>query len=274
MKLRFVIALMLSLASPALSAQMPERPSTRVPAEELAAISARGRALAAYDRAAWQGSDAALPLLRQAPQGLLGRYVVRRTADGWEVVFGRGSASGDTFRIAYRARARGDGKFTAVRVEPVEEDTGFYARAARAQETGRRTFGPAGRPYNAVVLPVEGGEGDWWVYLLPAPTQTGIWPLGGDVRYRVSSDGRRVVEERRMHNDILESQANPDIIAGYHTAVLADRPEDSDVFLVLSRKPTFPDYIFSKTFVFRVNTDGSITPFDCRDAPVPWPFPR
>jgi hypothetical protein len=40
--------------------------------------------------------------------------------------------------------------------------------------------------------------------------------------------------------------------------VLSDVPEDSDVFCVLSRKPSMPEYVGSKTAVYVVNTDGSI----------------
>lgn len=254
-------AVLLPLASSALGAQNLERPSTRFPAAELEAISQRGRELAAYDRAAWLGTDAALPMLRAAPQGSLGLYIARNTTEGWEVVFGRLTASADTFLVVYRSVSHGD-KYTAEALTPAAADTGFYARAARALELAKADFGPVNRRYNGAVFPVVDGGGEWWVYLTPAPTQTGVWPFGGDARYRVSADGRAIVEKRRMHNGIIESRPAADAAMGYHTAVLDDRPEDSDVFLVLSRQPALPEYVMSETFIFRINTDGSITAFD------------
>jgi len=42
------------------------------------------------------------------------------------------------------------------------------------------------RPYNVAVLPAE--KGQVWVYVVPAPTKIGVWPLGGDARYLISED--------------------------------------------------------------------------------------
>jgi len=232
---------------------------------ELDAISARGRLLAEYDQAAWHGTDAVLSL-RPDPNLVRG-YLARRRADGlWEVVFGKMDAETNAFVIGYRAvqRAPGDTSYIATALYPRERDTDWYARAARALDVGRGAFGSAKRPYNAMVISAEGG--DWFVYLMPAQTQPGVFPLGGDVRYRVSEDGRTMVAQRRLHNTILEvslrhRQPGDKIEAGYHTAVLDDRPEDTDVFHVLSREPKVPEYIASKSYFFRVDVDGRITAY-------------
>ena len=55
--------------------------------------------------------------------------------------------------------------------------------------------------------------------------------------------------------------------AGFHTAVLDDRPEDTDVFLVLTRRPEVPEYVISATLYFRIDVDGTITAFDRTEAP-------
>lgn len=44
--------------------------------------------------------------------------------------------------------------------------------------------------------------------------------------------------------------------------MLDDRPEDTDVFLVLSRKPQVPEYIISQSFYFRIEVDGEIIAYD------------
>jgi hypothetical protein len=234
---------------------------------ELDAISARGRLLAEYDQAAWHGTDAVLAL--KPVDSLVRGYLARRRADGlWEVVFGKVDAKSNAFLIAYRAvqRSAGDTSYSATAVSPRESDTEWYGRAARALDVARGAFGSANRPYNAMVIPT--GEGDWFVYLVPAPTQPGVFPLGADVRYRVSQDGRTMVAQRRLHNTILQyaPTRNQDgkIQAGYHTAVLDDRPEDTDVFWVLSREPKVPEYVVSRSYFFRVDLDGRIMAYKQR----------
>lgn len=81
------------------------------------------------------------------------------------------------------------------------------------------------------------------MYVLPAQTQAGIYPLGGDERYLITADGSAIVEKRQLHKAIIE--VRPDSMpkgttpaAGYHTHVLSDVPEDTDVFHVLTRKPS------------------------------------
>jgi hypothetical protein len=232
---------------------------------ELDGISARGRLLAEYDQAAWHGTDAVLSL--RPDRNLIGGYLARRRADGlWEVVFGKMDAAGDAFVIAYRAvqRAAGDTSYIATALDPRERDAEWYARAGRALDVARAAFGSANRPYNAMAIPAS-DDGEWFVYLVPAPTRPGVFPLGGDTRYRVSQDGRTVLMQRRLHNTILEYGAGPrpegKIEAGTHTAVLDDRPEDTDVFHVLSRDPRVPEYIVSRTYFFRVDLDGRITAY-------------
>ena len=111
------------------------------------------------------------------------------------------------------------------------------------------------------MLPAE--EGQFWVYLVPAPTRSGVWPLGGDVRYLMSSDGTRVVGKRQLHNAIIEKEmpredAANKVAMGYHIHVLDDLPEDTDVFHVLSRKPAVPEIIATEHFVFQVDASGDV----------------
>jgi hypothetical protein len=113
------------------------------------------------------------------------------------------------------------------------------------------------------------GSGEWYVYLVPAPTRYGYWPLGADRRYRISADGRTIIEKRQLHNTILEygpdSQSGATRVAGSHSAVVRDGVEDTDVFFVLTRRPALPEYIASETYFFRVDSDGTITAYDRDD---------
>jgi hypothetical protein len=116
------------------------------------------------------------------------------------------------------------------------------------------------RPYNVAVLPAE--EGQTWVYLVPAPTKPNMWPLGGDVRYLISADGVKIMSKRQLHKSVIEVEPPKDKdnqqVAGMHTHVLDDIPEDTDVFHVLTRKPSVPEMVITKQFVFQVDPDGSI----------------
>jgi hypothetical protein len=175
-------------------------------------------------------------------------------------------AHSSVFLIAYRAvqRAEGDTNYSATALSPRERDAEWYARAARALDVARGAFGSVSRPYNAMVVPAS-GDGDWFVYVVPALTRVGVFPLGGDARYHVSADGRTLLAHRRLHNTVLEFGNTPKrgrtLEAGYHTAVLDDRPEDTDVFHVLSRQPRVPEYIVSQSYIFRVDVDGRISAF-------------
>ena len=74
-----------------------------------------------------------------------------------------------------------------------------------------------------------------------------------------------MLEKRQMHKTILEFNSNDNssgikkLEAGYHTHVLSNIPEDSDVFYVLNRKPSIPEYIGTQSKkIYVVQTDGTI----------------
>ena len=173
-------------------AQKPHPPS----ADELAAIAARGKLLYEYDQAAWHSTDAVKKI--GIPQGAIDRYVAQKTASGWVVMWGRFTQSQDKFLIAYEAiQSERPEVFTVKKHDPPLEDAGFYLYAARSIATARREFHGEQRPYNVAVLPAE--KGSFYVYMLPAQTVEGVYPVGGDIRYLISADGQKIVGKRRMH---------------------------------------------------------------------------
>ena len=257
------ITLVLVLLTSCLSlAEKRAKPNPLPSAAELAAITARGRNLAEYDVAAWHSSDAVVAL--KPDKTLSPFYIARKTANGWEVAFGRLSESQDRFLIVYQATQGATPiEFTVKKPDPPVEDRGFYLAAAKAIGTASRDLGKPGRAYNTYAIPAESGQ--LYVYLLPAQTVDGIYPLGGDVRYTVTPDGSEITEKRQMHKTILDFDMNDKsgkikkMEAGFHTHVLSDVPEDSDVFYVLSRKPLIPEYIGTMDKkIFVVQVDGTI----------------
>jgi hypothetical protein len=215
--------------------------------------------LAEYDTAAWHATDAVKALKPDETQ--VHRYLARKTEDGWIVVFGKLNDEQSQFRISYEATARSaDGKFRAKALKKLRVDDDFFLRAARATDTAFAAFGTPSRPYNVAALVAP--EGQWWVYLVPASTQTGVWLIGADVRYLISPDGKEIRETRRMHKEVIAPTPPPPrgatTAGGYHTHVLSDVPEDTDVYLVLSRRPRVPEFVGTRSFIYMVETNGAI----------------
>jgi hypothetical protein len=176
------------------------------------------------------------------------------------VAFGRFNEKRDKFLIAYEAsQGKNPKEFNVKKFETPKEDTGFFLATAKAIETCLSDFKGAARPYNVAVLPAASNQ--IYVYLVPAQTKEGVYPLGGDTRYLVSQDGSKIVEKRQLHISIIEFATPPElqkVEAGYHTAVLDDIPEDTDVLHVISRKPSVAEWVATKQYVFRIEPDGTI----------------
>lgn len=263
-KLTILFLLLFSCANVFAQQQQPqpqpqrEKPGTQA---ELDEITARGRALYEYDVAAWHSTDAVLAL--KPAEGSFAMYIGKKTDKGWTVAYGKFNDKRDKFLIVYEAVQGATPKeFKVTKHEKPKEDAGFYFNGAKALETALADFqnvSRPNRPYNVAVLPAPNEE--FYVYALPAQLQTGVFPLGADYRYRISKDGAKIVEKRQMHVSIIEFSTPPDMKkaeAGFHTAVLDEIPEDSDVFHVLTRTPSVPEWVISKTFVYQIAPDGSI----------------
>jgi hypothetical protein len=251
-----IILISIVLLSAVASSAQRNTPASKA---ELAEISERGKQLAEYDVAAWHATDAVLAT--KPVEGSVARYLAKKTGDGWTVVFGRLNEKRDKFLIVYEAsQSTSRTEFSVRKHEPPKEDAGFYLTAAKAIETALADFKGASRPYNVVVLPAKSGQ--VYVYAVPAQTKQGVFPLGGDARYLISQDGIKIVEKRQLHISIIEFDTSAQDVrkveAGYHVAVLDDIPEDTDVFHVLSRKPSVPQWIATKKYVYRIEPDGTI----------------
>lgn len=224
---------------------------------DLAAITERGRALAAYDQAAWHATDAVQMANPKTAQGQ--HYLARLKNQKWTVVFGYLNADKTKFLINYEAtQGNKPQSFNVTWNDPPKEDADFFLFAARALELALADFGKPTRPYNGAVLP--GGDGQLFIYLYPAQLKAGIYPLGGDVRYLVSPDGQKIVEKRQLHKTVLEAPPGKGKkpVAGLHTHVLSDVPEDTDVLHVLQQDPPMPELVGTARFIYEITADGSI----------------
>jgi hypothetical protein len=204
-----------------------------------------------------------MPSLLLSPTGVKS-LIARRTNVGWEVAAGELSMDETEFLIRQLSTPGIQlDRWAASSFDPPRSDTGYFARAARAIATSLTMFRRvADRPYIATVVPATDGPW-WWVYLYPAPTADGLWPRGGDMRFRVSTDGRVITETRRLHESITQYSARsarsssapavdrPPLVAG-------DTPEDTDVFHVLQRRPALPELMSAGRFQYRIDLDGTI----------------
>ena len=228
-------------------------------AQELMAITERGIALNEYDQAAWHAMDAVQTANPKTVEGQ--RYIAKKENGRWTVVFGKLSADKSLFQIYYEVAQQIKLQEFKVKEEtPERRDNGFYLVAATAIEVALGDFRGEKRPYNEAVLPAP--QDQLFVYVYPAQTKARVYPLGGDVRYLISSDGTKILEKRQMHKTILETPP-PDkgkkLAAGFHSHVLGDLPEDTDVFHVLTQDPRRPEIVGTAHFTYRVRTDGAIT---------------
>jgi len=248
-----VLLLAFAAASPALLGQAPEANLK----DYLAGVTDRGHLLYEYDQAAWHGTDAIFALHPDLAGGT--HYICTRTTSGWRLVFPRWDAVHQHLLITYEARETAPGKYEAHKVDPPEDAGDDLVAKERALEAAAADFQHPDRPYNTAILHAPGGN--LYVYFYPGQTKDTVWPLGGDVRYTVSPDGTRIVEKRPLHKSILDLEYDPakKTVSGFHTHVLSDVPEDTDVLYVLNRRPLIPEYVGTLGgWFFIINTDGTI----------------
>jgi hypothetical protein len=253
---RTTLPLILLALCSALFGQKAEQENKVPTAAELRAVTARGKMLAEYDVASWHATDAVQDL--KPEKGSTRYYIARKLEAGWVVVFGRLSEANDKFLTVYQAtQGTRPEFFTVKKNDPPLPSTDFYFCAAKAFESALKDLGSVSRPYNAYAIPSETGQ--LYVYLLPAQTENGIYPFGGNVRYTFTADGASLVEKRQMPKSILEFAVKKDTASGYHTHVLSLTPEDSDVFYVLTRKPSIPEYVGTlDKKIYVIQPDGTI----------------
>jgi hypothetical protein len=257
MRKRFFLFLLLLLISAAAFADKKKTESAPI----LPDVTDRGRLLYEYDQAAWHATDAVQPL--NPPREFLGMYIARKSGSGgWTVVFGHLNENRHQFLVGCEATEGPTlNQFIPKKLETPRSDTAFYLFAARAIDTALHDFRGEKRRYNVAVLPASSDQ--LYVYVMPAQTQNDVYPLGGDVRYLVSPDGNTIVDRHQMHKTIIENRgdvpkgATP--AGGYHTHILSDVPEDTDVFYVLTRKPSEPEFVVGRNRKsYEIDTEGNI----------------
>ncbi len=224
-------------------------------AAELAQITARGRALYAYDTAAAAATDAVLKLPGCAPASHGAKtpwdlYIGQPAFNGWVFDFGSLSADRATFTVLCRAVQAGPGAPTFDATRPMTPADGpFDVQAARAVLLASGDFQVVQSPQSYNYAMLRRNDGEWYVYLYPGWSDVHDHPLGGDGRYLISADGNQILERHRIHD--------------------VGVPQDTDVFDVLIRR--VPSYVSAQGHTYEIETDGSIE--DLGEGAHPSPTP-
>lgn len=237
----------------ALGAQVP----MQVPSDTLlAGISERGRLLVQYDLALRIASRLVRPVAMASDS--MNASLAHLQSDGkWIVRFGRVTAAEDTFFVRHQVAQVEADSFMVVPAPVPAAAAGEDLLALRAVRTAAKVFRGVVPNYNISVLPRSGGG--FWVYFLPAQTRSDAFTYGADARYQISANGDTILARRQMHATLMNTPARADAVAGMHTAILDDVPEDSDVFLAMARFPYKSEVIATPHYNYEIHIDGSIT---------------
>lgn len=214
----------------ATGAQTSAADSSRSKAEAL------GKALFAQDRAASLATDRLLETSGQVPHELRG-WVTLPSGEGWRVFFVQDEGGVYCTRLNVLVNEEeGAGPLRRSETcEPLTADQRAMFLARQAALSALRTR--CSDAYNTVVLPYEGKEAGWAVYLLAATQEARKVVVGGHVRVLVRDGGQGVVDYQQLSKSCLTLEMpSPDSgkqVALVVTHVLDDHPIETHVFLSL-----------------------------------------
>jgi hypothetical protein len=212
-----------------------------------------GKALYAKDRAAWLATDRLVETNGQVPSDLVG-WVTLPSGDAWRVLFVQEDGGTYCTRLSVLVDESGAGSLgRSETCEPLtaEQRSMFLARQTALAALSAR----CSDNYNTVVLPHEGAEAAWAVYLLAATQEAGKIMVGGHVRVLVDAEGVDIVDYHRLSNSCLTLDT-PSSDAGKPVALVAshvldDHPVETHVFLSLLHGLKF--YVMTESAMWSVD---------------------
>lgn len=248
---------LLLIAVPAIAQQAPPDRAA------LAEVQRLGHLLFAYDRSAVVATAAMAELFEgdiELNETDLQAYVAVPRTTGWSVGFGRLADDGEAFLLS--AEVTLDRYLNVANVEVLPEarvTRSAYLDGALAIMAAIERYDFEDRPYNFSVIPV--GNGDLYVYFMPAQTQPGYFPLGGDTRFRFNPNTREITDEVRLHSGFqqLASEIDGELVEGTLSVELKRTiPAETAVRLAMSRYPQIPHYVVAGEWVFAISPRGTI----------------
>lgn len=242
---------------------------------QLSAIAARGMKLYLYETAlaasieALKASKIKSGSVKES-DGENFSSLVELNQKGFRTAFGRLGGEKQCYFIDFLVEGEWQDKAAKsprvgepVFLSPPQEDQGSFLAMARALSLVKEEKAKLlpYRNHHYAVLP-DAEPDSYFVYFYPAPKLKDTYLLGGDLRVRVEGD--QVKEWRLMHRSILsypntvggKKQMEP-VMRG-HSAVIDERPEDSDVMHVLLRKPSKEELVLTKSYLYEIEKSGKI----------------
>lgn len=225
----------------------------------------RSQEIFEYERLAWVASD--LLMDRKPDKRDLGLWVEMVINQKRMIFFGRFKDASDSkekpegFAVVYGYWAP-VGKPGEVRELDIEKEIRSSPDAfkelpelAEAAALARKHPSSLGMGWNYSVF----READRTItaYLLPANSESGIVPIGGDFRLTITPDGTKVVKTVALHRSYLKMPINPPVPdkakpeGGFHTHTLEeDLPPETDAAVLMLYGDTHPHYLLTRKGLF------------------------
>lgn len=202
---------------------------------EIAEAERLGKIIYEKDIAAWVGTDKMLEDLGQDVSSLpLRGWVTDKDGSRWRVNF-IGEKDGQA-KIYYQAWTKGKKvKKTLTYKEGIALNDKQMAMWRARQLVAGQEFQQCAKRYNTVVLPYETkNEKFFYVYLFASTTDPTKIVIGGHYRYKVSSDGEKVVSNIAFSNGCMEITKDPKSVMFVVTHLKTNYPQEHYVFINLS----------------------------------------
>lgn len=238
-------------------------------AAAVARASERGRAMYAYDRAAWLGTDDMLAKLREPEKKVAGYIVEGPVAEPRLIFFDRAA----TPQAVYRARFAGS-KLVEGKVLDGGDDRTINPETQRmiaALAIARKAIEASGdarpceaKPFNTIVLPPASPGAAIPVYFLTPQVTNDRIPFGGHFQIDVAPDGA-AEPIRRFTNSCITMPIDTKGAALFITHLRDSVPTEVHVFTSLAiRKPVLVGTMKPKPRVWTVAGDRIGAPRDLK----------
>lgn len=229
---------------------------TPASSSDLSRLETLGQDLFVRDRAAALATDRVLES-SSMPEHIRGWVTIPSGAD-WRVIFVE--QQGDVYCSKLQVLVNKGGAGPPQRSDTCQALPAVQRKMFLARETAISALrDPCTRAYNTIVLPNEGPQAGWTVYLIAATDEAGRVVVGGHVRVLVRDEGLDIVDYHELSKTCLMLDSPPAAekpVALVVSHVLDDHPTEMHVFLGLLHQLKL--YVLTESAMWSVD-HGKIT---------------
>ncbi len=266
----------------ALEAAAPPAPAEERPADDaLHRIEERGKRIAGAIEAVRRAQD----LLARQGEGIAqpDSIVTIEDHDVWRVIFLKeggkmaepGMPNQGTVIVAETEYSPAAEDVGALRVmnppRGAPATTVSYARALKVAEDAAAGRKEAAPPFDSAVLREK--DGTFTVYLQARPKEAAKIPFGADLVARVAASGRQLVSIEPLHSEstLVPLGGRPSGQPTLHSHATGDLPTPTDIAQVCLHAALAPHLVLTKRFIYRIDSQGSLTYLGPNQAPATAP---